>query len=597
MKKTLRILLAALLCFAMLSAFAGAEDVAGALDAFKDAPAADSWQYAGLASAVENNIMKGSGENLRPDDHITRAELTAMMVRVLGAQADKADISHLVDVAFDAWYVDYIKSGVATKIVNGSGNKMMPNDPVTREQAFAILARTFVLASDNHDTVHAFDDAHHVSDWAKDATAALIERQVVLGGASNNLRPKDNVTRAEYAAMLDRLVGEYAKPGKSYAGQVIKGNVVITDPNVDLTGAIIEGDVIIADSLGGKEVALKNTEVSGDLVVRAGTVVVSNDTAITNVVYGNPVHPAKVVGENGATAEKVVVTENATEVENEISAEKVEVSSSDANVTLGGDTEYKDVAIEGNNTEVKVDAGTKVENVVANGSSNTVSGSGKVENAVVNGEGTKVETPNTNVTDTTPVAPPSGGDEPAGDNAGANDTPNNATVPSGKDAKITSSYITYDGGTVLDAEVSGNTVEFDFTVLDVEVSELEDLYVAANVTSDCVHPLATFSTNVLNDIAAIVAEIPNKTNNNLVPIDPATAGDDLSLWNLSYIVIDAKEMYDLQDQNNDYLFRDLFTAKGIKIESYGADAIKSTFTGKIGNDTFNLVIITEIPRL
>ena len=264
MKKTLSVLLAVALCFTMFATFVGAEDVAAnVLEGFKDAPSVDSWKHAGLASAVENNIMKGDNGEIRPDDNLTRAELTAMMVRVLGAQGDKADIAHLVDVAIDAWYADYIKSGVAAKIITGAGNKMMPNDPVTREQAFTILARTFVLASDNHDTVHAFDDAHHVSDWAKDAAAALIEKNVVQGGSSNDLRPKDNVTRAEYAAMLDRLVGEYAKPGKSYAGQVIKGNIVVTDPDVDLTGAIIEGDVIQNGGLNAKSLLVCSTAENG----------------------------------------------------------------------------------------------------------------------------------------------------------------------------------------------------------------------------------------------------------------------------------------------------------------------------------------------
>ncbi len=612
MKKTLSILLAVALCFTMFATFVGAEDVAGnALAAFTDAPATDSWKHAGLVSAVENNIMKGDNGEIRPDDNLTRAELTAMMVRVLGAQNDKADIAHLVDVAIDAWYTDYIKSGVATKIITGAGNKMMPNDPVTREQAFAILARTFVLAAESHDTVNTFDDAHHVSDWAKDATAALIEKNVVQGGNANDIRPKDNVTRAEYAAMLDRIVGEYAKPGKSYAGQTIKGSIVITDPDVDLTGAIIEGDVIIADSLGGKEVAIKDAAVGGDLVVRAGNVTVSGETSVGKVVYGNPVHSASVKAEDSVKADKVVVTENATEVKNEISAEKVEVSSSDANVTLGGNTEYKDVAIEGSNTEVKVEEGAKVENVVANGSSNTVSGSGSVGNAVVNGEGTKVETPNTNVTDNTPVAPPATGDDdkpttgdddkPSTDKeddkeddkptTGGNKvessvpTPSKPTTPA-----IARAYITYDDEKV-EADVSGNTVTFDLTQLSIE-TELDKIYIGTNTASTCKHVLASFATNKEVSVASIIAQVIDNTNDQLLIIDDK---DVFSIDVLENLVYDASYLYELESGvDGSLLFQDLFTAKGIKVEDLG-DTYKSTFTGKIGNETFTLVIITNAP--
>lgn len=601
MKKTLSILLAVALCFTMFATFVGAEDVAGnALAAFTDAPATDSWKHAGLVSAVENNIMKGDNGEIRPDDNLTRAELTAMMVRVLGAQNDKADIAHLVDVAIDAWYTDYIKSGVATKIITGSGNKMMPNDPVTREQAFAILARTFVLAAESHDTVNTFDDAHHVSDWAKDATAALIEKKVVQGGNANDIRPKDNVTRAEYAAMLDRIVGEYAKPGKSYAGQTIKGSIVITDPDVDLTGAIIEGDVIIADSLGGKEVAIKDAAVGGDLVVRAGNVTVSGETSVGKVVYGNPVHSASVKAEDNVKADKVVVTENATEVKNEISAEKVEVSSSDANVTLGGNTEYKDVAIEGSNTEVKVEEGAKVENVVANGSSNTVSGSGSVGNAVVNGEGTKVETPNTNVTDNTPVAPPATGDDdkPSTDKeddkeddkpiTGGNKvessvpTPSKPTTPA-----VTNSYIKYGSSYIYDSNAASNVVTFDLSKLD-DATELDKMYIKTDAKATFAHALATFSSNTELDIAEIVNAIPGKTHNVLVEItDTATV-----MSNLRALVADAYTEYN-RNVNGEFVFRPLFTDRKITVVEENGN-VKSSFTGLLGgNETFTLEIITK----
>ena len=592
MKKTLSILLAVALCFTVFATFVGAEDIAeNALAAFTDAPAADSWKHAGLASAVENSIMKGDNGEIRPDDNLTRAELTAMMVRVLGAQNDKADIAHLVDVAIDAWYTDYIKSGVATKIITGAGNKMMPNDPVTREQAFAILARTFVLVAESHDTVNTFDDAHHVSDWAKDATAALIEKNVVQGGNANDIRPKDNVTRAEYAAMLDRIVGEYAKPGKSYAGQTIKGSIVITDPDVDLTGAIIEGDVIIADSLGGKEVAIKDAAVGGDLVVRAGSVTVSGETSVGKVVYGNPVHEASVKAEDGVKADKVVVTENATEVKNEISAEKVEVSSDDANVTLGGDTEYKDVAIEGNNTEVKVEEGAKVENVVANGSSNTVSGSGKVENAVVNGEGTKVETPNTNVTDNSkPVTPPAGDEnnQQSGNQSGGNDSPNNSTVAPSKDLKVSGGYIKYGEEKVL-ASVSADkkTVTFDLTGITDRATVLDAICIEANVAKTLASPLAGLTTKNEVTIASLVAQVIENTNDQIIEID---GSEIFSIDVLENLVYDAEIAYS-------GAFEDLFTAKGITVTANNNGTYTSTFDATNGDETYTLVIITNAPSL
>lgn len=583
MKKTLKILLATMLCAAVLVTFAGA-----ALTDFADAPAEDSWKHAGLASAVENGIMKGSNGLLKPDDSLTRAELTAMMVRVLGAHEDKADIEHYIDVALDAWYADYIKSGVAVKIINGSGNKMMPNDPVSREQAFAILARTFVLVADDHSAVEDFADAHHVSDWAKGATAALIENNIVQGGSANDIRPKANVTRAEYAAMLDRLVGEYAKPGESYAGKTIKGSIVITDPNVDLSGAIIEGKVIITDAVRDGEVKLDGVK-ADDLVMRSGTAVVSGDATIKNVVYGNPIHKAEVIAEKDVVVEKVVVTENATEVNNEVSAEKVEVQSSEAKVELGGETEYKEVEVKADNTTVEVKTEAKVENATVEGTNSAVTGTGKVENATVS-ESSKVETSGTNVTvkpsepvtPDTPVVPdtpvtPDTPDEPdtpvkPSEPSKPSDSPNQSTVPTVSKLELRDAYIVTDSG-IIDGTVANNVVEFDFTDVAPE-TVFETIRINANKTVAVSQDLGRFKTNEDADIAELVTAIAGEY---------AFIGDDATTFeNLVRVVEDVAYLFAGREE--------LLDTVSVNIDELESDGILY-FYGKVGSDAYTLKVI------
>ena len=287
MKKTLKMMLATVLSLAMLVCFAGAEDVeAGesvlgthaaedALADFTDAPAADSWKYQGLNCAATNEIMVGHEGPIRPDDSLTRAELVTMMVRVLGAEGLKADLSKFVDIEENAWYYDNISAGVAVNIINGSENKMLPKSAITREQTFAILARTFLLVQEDAEAMDSFNDAASVSAWAKNATNALIEAEVVLGDAENTLRPKANVTRAEFAAMLDRIVCYFAKSDVDYNGKTIDGSVVINDANVDLTGAVINGDVYVVEAVGENAVDLSGAVINGRIVVRSGDVKVS----------------------------------------------------------------------------------------------------------------------------------------------------------------------------------------------------------------------------------------------------------------------------------------------------------------------------------
>ncbi len=284
MKKTLRILLAAVLCFALFATFAGAEGVTSVktvytghkeahhLGIFSDAPASSDWKYRGLNCAVGNGVMNGHAGLIRPDDNLTRAELATMMVRVLDSMGIKADISSYIDVVEGQWYYDYISSGVAAKIINGSGNKMMPNDPITREQTFALLVRTFLIIPKTADASAKFNDDAMVSAWAEYATNALIDAKVVLGDTRNTIRPKDNVTRAELAAMLDRIVCYFAQAGVDYNGVVIEGSVVINDPAIVLTGAIVKGDIYVVDGIGNATVDLSGVTVEGNIVIRGGDV-------------------------------------------------------------------------------------------------------------------------------------------------------------------------------------------------------------------------------------------------------------------------------------------------------------------------------------
>ncbi|MBR5542541.1 MAG: S-layer homology domain-containing protein [Oscillospiraceae bacterium] len=280
MKRTLKVMLVALISVAMLAGFALAAEAEAVelsvhhdddrLESFVDAPSADSWKYQGLNCAVNNGIMNGHEDKLRPDDSLTRAEMVAMMVRVLDAHNIKADVSAFVDVSSGSWYYDYISSGVAANFINGSGNKMMPNSPITREQTFAVLARTFLFVPKTADASASFSDEAKLSSWAEYATNALIDAKVVLGDSTNTLRPSDNVTRAEMAALLDRIVCYFLKSGVDYSGRTIEGSVILSDASVNLNGVTINGDLYIVDGLGKAEVDLSGVTVTGRVVIRGG---------------------------------------------------------------------------------------------------------------------------------------------------------------------------------------------------------------------------------------------------------------------------------------------------------------------------------------
>lgn len=548
MKKILSVLLVVALCFTMCVSFAAAEE-GNALARFTDAPKKDNWKHAGLHSAVENDIMKGHEDKIRPDDNITRAELTAMMVRVLGAQMHKADIEHYVDVAIDEWYHSYIQSGVAVKIINGAGNKMMPKDPITREQSFAILARTFVLYADSHSHMERFDDDHHVSDWAKGYTAALVEHKVVLGDEDNEIRPKDNVTRAEFAAMLYRLAGNYAKAGDSLAGKTIEGNLVVTSPDVDLTGVTVKGSIIITEAVENAGFEIKGATVEGSIVIRSGDVTLSGSTTAEKIIYGNPVEKVSAAAKSEEVkVQEIVVAENSVGVKNEVSAESVEIKSEGAEIVLGGNTSYGEVEVSGSNNKVVVEDGTKVEKSTISGQNNTVSGVGE-------GEGT-------------PKPPVS-----VGGGGGGSYT-----------SFILDSYITYGGQKVIGV-ISENTVSFDLSGLSDE-TVLDEIYIRTNMGGTFEHYLADFASGALVPIASIVDQIRANTNDQIVQIDDKF---DMKMSVLRGLFDDAIFAYNLTSLDGEYVYRDLFNERGIGITADG----RAIFHGMIGEVNVDLEITVK----
>ncbi|MFZ5600761.1 MAG: S-layer homology domain-containing protein [Bacillota bacterium] len=119
------------------------------------------------------------------------------------------------DVSNTAWYCDYIKTAVEYKIISGYGDgKFGPSDKITREQAMSMTARAMNItglkvqfADGEMDKLHAiFGDAANSADYAKNSIAACVKTGIVSGRNGNMIAPKDNITRAEVAVILQRLL-------------------------------------------------------------------------------------------------------------------------------------------------------------------------------------------------------------------------------------------------------------------------------------------------------------------------------------------------------------------------------------------------------
>lgn len=119
------------------------------------------------------------------------------------------------DVAASDWYSGYIKTAASYGILKGYDNgNFGPNDTITREQAMAMIARGMAITKlsagltdgETSQLLSNFSDGTFASDYAKESIAACLKTGIISGTSKTRISPKNNITRAEVAVMVERLL-------------------------------------------------------------------------------------------------------------------------------------------------------------------------------------------------------------------------------------------------------------------------------------------------------------------------------------------------------------------------------------------------------
>lgn len=165
------------------------------------------WAKEQIERLFEEGIVTGDEKgNFNPEANVTRAEFTAMMVRLLGLESQKY-ISMFEDVNSKDWYANVIATAVAYGIVSGDGDSFRPTDGISREEMAVILIRAYEKKIGVVDSgeVSATDKAK-ISQWALEAVEKAWAMGLVNGFEDGSFAPQDSVTRAQAAVVMVRLL-------------------------------------------------------------------------------------------------------------------------------------------------------------------------------------------------------------------------------------------------------------------------------------------------------------------------------------------------------------------------------------------------------
>lgn len=179
---------------------------------FPDVPP-DIWYTEAVDYCLEHGLMVGADGLFRPEDTMTRAMLAQVLYSASGSPAPEG-AGAFPDVPEGAWYASAAQWAFeAGVIAGGEDGCFRGDDPVTREQFAAILWR--YAGSEAASGTGGFPDGEAVASYAREAVAWAASSGIVSGFPDGRFAPRENVTRAQAAVMLQRGWSRPAAQGVS----------------------------------------------------------------------------------------------------------------------------------------------------------------------------------------------------------------------------------------------------------------------------------------------------------------------------------------------------------------------------------------------
>lgn len=166
------------------------------------------WAESMIRNAMQKGIMTGVGNgDFAPNAAMTRGMLITALGRMEGVKAGMYEGGSFADVKQEDYFASFVAWAVAENIASGMSETVFaPNAEVTREQLAVFLyqyaqKKGIALAGESK----TFTDAEGISDWAKDAVAAMTGAGLLNGRPDGSFNAKGKATRAEVATVLVKL--------------------------------------------------------------------------------------------------------------------------------------------------------------------------------------------------------------------------------------------------------------------------------------------------------------------------------------------------------------------------------------------------------
>ncbi len=155
--------------------------------------------------------MRGRSENMfAPDEGVTRAETAALISRLMADERGAQLGNIFSDIDKSAWYYNDVSAVCEKNIMTGSGGAFEPDRRITRAELAAVLSK-FIFRGDSKLDSDYSDMSE--SDWFYEPMAIMVNAGYLRGYEDGTIRPDNEVSRAELAAVMNRVLGVSAVSG------------------------------------------------------------------------------------------------------------------------------------------------------------------------------------------------------------------------------------------------------------------------------------------------------------------------------------------------------------------------------------------------
>lgn len=345
----------------------------------------EHWASEQITEWIDLGFIEGYEDgSFKPDNSITRAEFATLTNKALDV-TETAPVE-FADVTESDWYYDEIAKAVAQGYLSGyEDGTVRPNDQITRAEAAAVIAKALDLSGEDITNLDEFTDANAIADWAKPYISLVLNNDLMGGYPDGSFKATNNITRAESVTLLDRV---YQEQDINYDEAGTYGPITGIETFKKDVNINVDG------------VTLENMLIEGNLYLRPG--IGEGDAYLNNVTV-----TGQTIVEGGGNASIYLTNFNG----EDLIVKKIEgpvrivilESSVIENISLETDSriEIPEKAVINtikatSKAEIDLESGSKVTVLILDAET-VVTGEGQIENAEINVEGVTLETPPENL--------------------------------------------------------------------------------------------------------------------------------------------------------------------------------------------------------